>query len=60
MLVVDRAAEAPPDADSLETALRTALQTMTLKDAAAHVAEKMGAAKRDIYQMALKLSERQG
>ncbi|MGB4828712.1 MAG: SAM-dependent methyltransferase, partial [Paracoccaceae bacterium] len=60
VLVVDRAAEAPPDADSLETALRTALQTMTLKDAAAHVAEKMGAAKRDIYQMALKLSERQG
>lgn len=60
VLVVDRAAEAPPDADSVENALRTALQTMTLKDAAAHVAEKMGAAKRDIYQMALKLSERQG
>ena len=39
----------------METALRTALQTASVKDAAAEVAARLGLPKRDVYQMALKL-----
>lgn len=41
------------DAETLEAALREALKTMKLKDAAADVAKRFGASKRDLYQLGL-------
>ncbi len=58
VLVIDRGEERVADAASLEDALRAALETLSVKDAAAEVAKATGAAKRDVYQLALKLSER--
>ncbi|MFZ1469750.1 MAG: 16S rRNA (cytidine(1402)-2'-O)-methyltransferase [Paracoccaceae bacterium] len=60
VVLIDRAAETPTDEASLEQDLRAALQEMSLKDAAAAVAAKTGVAKRDVYQLALKLSETKG
>lgn len=56
VIVVDRGANPVSSAD-METALRQALQTMGVKDAAAFVAEGYGVKKRDAYQMALNLSD---
>ncbi|MBT8423873.1 MAG: rRNA (cytidine-2'-O-)-methyltransferase, partial [Silicimonas sp.] len=39
----------------LEAALRDAMAEMRLKDAAAEVAERYGASRRDLYQMGLRL-----
>ncbi len=58
VIVIDRAAVAAPDAASIETLLQEALTRLSVKDAAAEVAEATGSAKRSIYQLALKLSER--
>ena len=60
VLVIDRGSEAPTDAASVEQALRAALSEMTLKDAAAAVAARMGVAKRDVYQLGLKLTKDEG
>ena len=43
------------DAD-VESALTTALDTMSVKDAASHVASALGVARRDVYQRALELT----
>jgi 16S rRNA (cytidine1402-2'-O)-methyltransferase len=58
VVLVDRAKEAPADADTLEAALDRAMEGMTMKDAAALVAEAFGLPRREVYQLALK--RRQG
>lgn len=57
VLVIDRAPAATLDKDSLETLLRAAMARSSVKDAVAEVAATTGGSKRDIYQLALKLSE---
>ncbi len=54
VLVLDRGAAIVAD-ETMEDALRKALQTMTLKDAAATVAEAYGLPRRKVYQAALEL-----
>jgi 16S rRNA (cytidine1402-2'-O)-methyltransferase len=54
VVLVDRAKEAPADAGTLEAALDKAMEGMTMKDAAAVVAEAFGLPRREVYQMALK------
>ena len=46
------------DPAGLETAMREAMTTMKLKDAAAEVASRTGASKRDLYQLGLELQKR--
>jgi len=55
VLVVDRAAPRSASAADVDLALREALATMTVKDAAAHVSEALGLPRRDVYQRALAL-----
>jgi 16S rRNA (cytidine1402-2'-O)-methyltransferase len=57
VLVIDRAPDRAEDAASLEDLLRAALARASVKDAVAEVAAATGASKRDVYQLALKLSE---
>lgn len=57
VLVIDRAPDGVVDAETVDAALDRALATMTVKDAAAMVAEAFGLPKRDVYQMALKRSD---
>lgn len=54
VIVIDRGEMVADDAAILE-ALRDAMKTMRLKDAAREVAEKVGGSKRKIYQMGLEL-----
>lgn len=54
VVLVDRAGETAADAATVEAALDRALQDMTVKDAAAAVAEAFDLPRRDVYQMALK------
>lgn len=54
VVVVDRAAPIAADAQTLQAALDQALAQMSLKDAVASVASAYGAARRDVYQMAIK------
>ena len=56
VLLVDRAPEQVADADVVEQALDQALTHMSMKDAAAAVAQAYGLARRDVYQLALKRS----
>ena len=55
VIVVDRAAATEAKDEDIEMALKLALQTLSVKEAAQRVAEKFGMSKRDAYQMALKL-----
>ncbi len=55
VLVIEREQERVIDAGDMEAALRKALAEMPLKQAATDVAERFGAKKRDVYQMALAL-----
>lgn len=57
VLVVDRDRKVagPEDRDA---ALREALKTMRVKDAARQVADDLGLPRRDVYQAALKMEER--
>jgi 16S rRNA (cytidine1402-2'-O)-methyltransferase len=57
VLVVAPAADdgAPPSPGEIEHALRNALQTMGVKEAASFVAEMTGMPRRDLYQWALRL-----
>jgi 16S rRNA (cytidine1402-2'-O)-methyltransferase len=53
VVVIDRGAAAVADAETVEKALDRALQDMSVKDAAAAVAEAFGMARKDVYRMAL-------
>jgi 16S rRNA (cytidine1402-2'-O)-methyltransferase len=53
VVVIDRAGEIAADAETVEKALDRALQEMSVKDAAAAVAEAYGMARKDVYRMAL-------
>lgn len=57
VLVVGKGAPVQASAESMEDALRQALETMSVKDAAAHVAADLGLKKRDVYQAALTLEK---
>lgn len=57
VLLIDRAERVEVSEADLETALAEALETMTVKDAAADVAARYGLKKRDVYQMALAIKE---
>jgi 16S rRNA (cytidine1402-2'-O)-methyltransferase len=54
VVLIDRAPEQAADAATVEQALDLALTHMTMKDAAAAVAQAYGLARRDVYQLALK------
>lgn len=56
VLLVGRAELGNIDAVDLEAELSAALETMSVKDAAAEVAQKHGLKKRDVYQRALALT----
>ena len=53
VVVIDRAAERAADAETVGQALDRALQEMSVKDAAAAVAEAFGLPRKDVYRMAL-------
>lgn len=55
VLVIDRGAEKIASAETVEEALVMAMGHMSVKDAAAAVAEAYGLPKREVYQRALKL-----
>ncbi|WP_050526242.1 16S rRNA (cytidine(1402)-2'-O)-methyltransferase [Pseudorhodobacter aquimaris] len=57
VLLVGRAVAEAPDEAFVEDRLRLALAEKSVKDAAAEVAMEMGLARRDLYQMALRLTE---
>lgn len=54
VVLIDRAPEQVADAATVEQALDLALTHMTMKDAAAAVAQAYGLPRRDVYQLALK------
>lgn len=54
VVLVDRGAVTRADAATVEQALDQAMSRMTVKDAAAAVAEAYGLPRREVYQMALK------
>ncbi|MDE0208892.1 MAG: 16S rRNA (cytidine(1402)-2'-O)-methyltransferase [Boseongicola sp.] len=47
--------EAPPNPEKVEQALREALKTRNLRDAASDVAGRFGLSRRDIYQLGIKI-----
>lgn len=53
VVVIDRAADRAADAETVEQALDRALQDLSVKDAAAAVAEAFGLPRKDVYRMAL-------
>lgn len=55
VVLIERGSAQEVTPEALEAALQMALQEMSTKDAAAHVAKSTGAPKRDVYQLALKL-----
>lgn len=55
VVVVDRGSVVETRTDDLAVALKTALQTQSVKEASNAIAERYGLSKRDVYQMALKL-----
>ncbi len=57
VVLVDRARGTTVTAESLEDALRNAMQDMSRKDAISHVAEMLGLPRRQVYQAALSLGE---
>lgn len=57
VLVIDRPGQKKASVDDLEGALREELATKTVKAAVALVAERTGHARRDVYQLALRLKE---
>lgn len=59
VVVVDRADPVQADPQTVEDALRDALKTQSSKDAAAQVAQAFGLTRRDVYQLALSMGQRQ-
>lgn len=57
VVLVDRAGAAEVSGDDVETALRKALETMTVRDASEVVAQAFGVNKRKIYSMALSMKD---
>lgn len=57
VLLVGRAVAKAPESDSIEACLRLHLVDKSVKDAAAAVALELGLARRDVYQLALSLTE---
>lgn len=57
VVLIDRQSEAPVNDLDIEAALRSALKTMSTKDAAAFVAETLNVPKRQIYQRALDIAK---
>lgn len=57
VVLVDRGEVARADAIDVETAMKQALGSMSVKDAAAMVADQFGLPKREAYQLALKLGD---
>jgi len=55
VVLVDRDHKAKADPITVETALRSALVQMSVKDAAAMVAESLALPRRDVYQVALNI-----
>lgn len=55
VVLVDRGPVRVADAATIKGALRQAMAQMSVKDAAALVSEQFGVARREVYQMALKL-----
>ena len=49
--------EAPPDPARVEQALREALKTRKLRDAASDVASRFGVSRREIYQLGIKIGD---
>lgn len=58
VVLVDRGTVQAASADDVVAALREAMKTMSVKDAAGAVAKTLGLARRDLYQMALKEADR--
>ena len=58
VVLIDRAEAAKADADTVEAALTMALATMTVKDAAAAVADAYSLPRREVYQLALKMGSK--
>ncbi len=56
VVLLDRALPVAPSTSDIETALKVALTTMSVKDAAADVSRAFGIPKRDAYQLALTLA----
>ena len=54
MLLIGKG-ETPPDPEKVEQALREALKTRKLRDAASEVASRFGLSRRDIYQLGIKI-----
>lgn len=57
VVLVDRAPAENVGEDQIKAALVQALETLSVKDAVAEVAERLGLARRDVYQRALKLGD---
>ena len=57
VVLIDRAAPAIVGENAIEAALVGALVTLSVKDAAAEVAEKLGLPRRDVYQRALEMGK---
>ncbi len=60
VILIDRAQRPAPEEGDVEEALRKALESMSVKDAAAEVATVFGLKKRQVYQMALELERSDG
>ncbi|SEO02973.1 16S rRNA (cytidine1402-2'-O)-methyltransferase [Salinihabitans flavidus] len=60
VVVIDRARTEGASSEEVEEALRHALESMSLRDAADSVGKAMGQNKRKIYQLALKIKEETG
>jgi 16S rRNA (cytidine1402-2'-O)-methyltransferase len=57
VILIDRAMEGSADPEAVDNALREALATMRIKDAAETVSGALGLPRRDVYQRALALSK---
>lgn len=55
VVLIDRGTEEELSTEDMETALRSALETMTVRDAAEVVAKAFGINKRKVYNLALKM-----
>jgi len=56
VVLVDRAPEGGASAEDMETMLCTAMESLSVKDAAAMVAEALNLPRREVYQAALRLA----